>query len=45
MAGFRSLDGDGEDRMKSRGVNIPSTPEGEEKNPDSHIKHNNYIRV
>jgi hypothetical protein len=33
MAGFRSLDGDIEDRMKSRGVNIPSTPEGEEKPP------------
>jgi hypothetical protein len=29
MAGFRSLDGDGEDRMKSRGVVIPNTPEGE----------------
>jgi hypothetical protein len=28
MAGFRSLGGDGEDRMKSRKVNIPNTPEG-----------------
>jgi hypothetical protein len=44
MAGFRSLDGDGEDRMKSRGVAIPNAPEGEG-NPRLPYKHNNYIRV
>jgi hypothetical protein len=44
MAGFRSHLGDGEDRMKSRGVDKPNAPEGKE-NPDSHIKHNNYIRL
>jgi hypothetical protein len=38
MAGFRSLGGDGEDRMKSRGVSIPNTPEGEG-TPDSQLKH------
>jgi hypothetical protein len=31
MAGFRSLQGDGEDRMKSRGVEIPNAPEGDGK--------------
>jgi hypothetical protein len=45
MAGFRSLVGDGENRMRSRGVSIFNAPEGEEKTPDSHIKQNNYIRV
>jgi hypothetical protein len=44
MAGFRSLGGDGEDRMKSRRGSIPNTPEGEG-TLDSHIKQNNYIRV
>src|SRR5216684_45147 len=44
MAGFRSLDGDSEDRMKSRGVACP-TPRKVNETPDSHIKHNNYIRV
>jgi hypothetical protein len=29
LAGFRSLVGDSEDRMKSRGVNFPKDPEGE----------------
>jgi hypothetical protein len=44
LTGFRSLEGDSEDRMKSRGFNLSRAPEGEGK-PDSHFKHNNYIRV
>jgi hypothetical protein len=44
VAGFRSLPGDFEHRMKSRGVDKPNAP-GVKENPDSHIKHDNYTRV
>jgi hypothetical protein len=44
VAGFRSLGGDGEDRMRSREVNIP-TPRKVKETPDSHVKQTNYIRV
>jgi hypothetical protein len=44
MAGVRSHHGDGDNRMKSRGVAYP-TPREVKKSPNSHIKRDNYIRV